>query len=206
MHTAQHRLRGEAEVRGLLFRYRQHGDRLACEQLVLMHLPLVRALARRFASTEEGLDDLVQVGVIGLLKAVERFDPERARPFTAYAVPTILGELRHHLRDRTWPVRVPRRVAAAPARAARRTVPLAEVVGAPDEHDDFGASEDRLIVEAALERLDERRRTIVRRYFLDGLSQVEIARELGISQIHVSRLLRGALGTMRDVLGARPAA
>ncbi len=244
MATAVRHLRSEAEVRSLILRYRS-GDGRACEQLVVHHLPLVEALARRFVSKDEVLDDLVQVAVIGLLKAVKRFDPERGRPFAAFAMPTILGELRHHVRDRTWPVRIPRRIRrleaeleeparrlsgrlarsptpselahelgvserrvarALEVRGAQSVVPLPESAAEGSAGDGVAASEDRLLVEAGLRLLDERRRTIVRRYFLDGWSQVEIARELGISQIHVSRLLRDALGAMRKQLGERPAA
>jgi RNA polymerase sigma-B factor len=179
-------------------------DRDAREQLVRAHRLLVEALARRFVSDVESLEDLCQVGVIGLLKALDRFDPERGVPFPAFAVPTILGELRHHVRDRAWPVRVPRRVRRLEVelrRPARVAVPLADgaQLAAPDR---LAESENRLLVESLLRRLGGRERTIVGRYYFTGCSQAQIARDLGISQIHVSRLLRSALETMRGQLDA----
>jgi RNA polymerase sigma-B factor len=179
-------------------------DRDAREQLVRAHGALVDALARRFVSDVESLEDLRQVAVIGLLKAFDRFDPERGVPFPAFAVPTILGELRHHVRDRAWPVRVPRRVRRLELelrRPARVAVPLADddELAAPDR---LAESENRLLVESLLRRLGGRERTIVGRYYLTGCSQAQIARDLGISQIHVSRLLRSALETMREQLDA----
>jgi RNA polymerase sigma-B factor len=127
-------------------------------------------------------------------------------PFEAFAVPTILGELRHHVRDRAWPVRVPRRVRRLEHEQRRPpcvTVPLPDAdLAAPDELAD---SEDRLLVAALLARLSGRERTIVERYFFAGWSQTEIARELSLSQIHVSRLLRSALLVMRDQLGGAAA-
>jgi RNA polymerase sigma-B factor len=194
-----------ADVRGLR-RFGTTRERDAREQLVRAQLPLVEVLARRFASDVEGLDDLRQVALIGLLKAFDRYDPHRGVPFAAFAVPTILGELRHHVRDRTWPVRVPRRVRRLEVelrRPARVAVPLAESAGvaAPDQ---IAESENRLLVESLLRVLGSRERTIVGRYFFAGRSQAQIARELGISQIHVSRLLRAALTTMREQLEGAP--
>ena len=92
----------------LFDRVRKHGDERAREQLVTRYLPLARRLARRYQRAEEPLEDLVQVASLGLLKAVDRFDASREVVFSSYAVPTILGELKRHFRDRTWSVRVPR--------------------------------------------------------------------------------------------------
>jgi RNA polymerase sigma-B factor len=92
----------------LFERLRTHGDPLAREALVQRYLPLARRLARRYQHTDEPIDDLVQVASIGLIKAVDRFDSSREVMFSSYAVPTILGELKRHFRDRTWSVRVPR--------------------------------------------------------------------------------------------------
>jgi RNA polymerase sigma-B factor len=167
--------------------------------LVSEHLGLADVLARRFVSEIEPLEDLRQVAVIGLLKASERFDPNRGVPFEAFAVPTILGELRHHVRDRGWPVRIPRRargVEPEERRPARMVMPLAE--NDLPARDELAESEDRLLVSALLERLGGRERAIVERYFFAGCSQAQIARELSLSQIHVSRLLRAALAVMRD--------
>jgi RNA polymerase sigma-B factor len=211
------------------------------------YLPLVESIARRFAGRGEQLDDLVQVGCIGLINAVDRFDVDRGSRLGAFAGPSIAGEIQHHLRDRCTPVRVPRRLQeqrAALARAVaelaprlgraptiaelaahsaltpeqtaqtleaeRARVPLALAGGDDDDSgstlaltapdDPIAATEDRAVLFAALRRLDRRtRRVVVLRYFQD-LSQADIARELGLSQIHVSRLLRGALATLRGLL------
>jgi RNA polymerase sigma-B factor len=96
------------EDRVLFERYLRHGDERARAQLVERFLPLARQLARRYQRAEEPLDDLVQVASLGLIKAIDRFDPDRKVAFSSYAVPTILGELKRHFRDRTWSIRVPR--------------------------------------------------------------------------------------------------
>src|SRR5688572_11914975 len=92
----------------LLRAWCDNGDRDARDRLIELHLPLVRALARRFARRGEQLEDLVQVGAVGLIKAIDRYDPARGSSLTAYAVPTIVGEIRRHLRDSTQPLRLPR--------------------------------------------------------------------------------------------------
>jgi RNA polymerase sigma-B factor len=100
--------RQRAEERELLRRYAKTGDRRLREELIERFMPLARSLAMRYRGGREPLDDLVQVANLGLVKAVDGFDPERGKPFTAYAVPTILGELRRHFRDRVWNLRLPR--------------------------------------------------------------------------------------------------
>jgi RNA polymerase sigma-B factor len=241
----------EIEARPLLLAYRGRGDLAAREQLVGLYLPLIRGLARRHRHRSEQLDDAVQVAAIGFLKAIERFDPERGGDFEAFAVPTVVGELRRHVRDRTWPVRVPRRVqelrraldepgselarkfarAPTPAELAHEVgAPEADVVRAfqsdrmrtpvslsspnPSEQaelltfeqraalDTADLCEDRLLVAAGLRRLDRRARRIVHLRFFDGLSQAQIAREVQLSQIQVSRVLRQALVTLRRHLEA----
>src|SRR3954451_18630420 len=92
----------------LFDRWRRRGDERAHEELVNRHLPLVRQLARRYSYTSEPLDDLVQVGSVGLLQALSRYDPHVGSSFKAYAIPTILGELRRHFRDTAWSVHLPR--------------------------------------------------------------------------------------------------
>jgi RNA polymerase sigma-B factor len=96
--------------RDLFREYRQTHDRGLRNRLLEQHIALAHNLARRFANRSEALDDLQQVAVLGMLKAVERFDPDIGTPFAAYAIPTVIGELRRHFRDRGWMVRVPRRV------------------------------------------------------------------------------------------------
>lgn len=196
------------------------------------HLPLVRAIARGFAHRGEELDDLVQVGTVALIAAVDRFRPERGTDFAAYAVPTIVGEIRRHLRDRTAAVRLPRRLYELRGRLAvaqrelgadlgraPTTRELAQALGVPDDdvgrllaesspvpaltseeladEDAYAGADDRVVVIEALRSLDERRRTIVHLRFFGGLSQAEIGARLGLSQIHVSRLLRSSLDELR---------
>ncbi len=170
-----------------------HDDSDAVQALVEEHLGLVRRIARRHAPRGEDVDDLFQEGAVGLLKAFRRFDPDRGVPFRAYAAIVVEGEIRHHLRDSSC-------------------APLPDLV--PLEHDvpttatGFGRSDDRADLEARLSLLEPREREIVYLRFFADLTQDEIARCLGISQMHVSRLLRGALVRLRTVglgaAGARP--
>ena len=168
------------------------------DELVDAHLPLVDALARRFVTDTEGMDDLRQVGVIGLLKAAVRFDPRRGVPFAAYAVPFVLGELRHHVRDCPWPVRVPR----TDGRRRALAVPLDETTVAA--RDELADADDRLLVTSLVRELGLRQREVLFRYFVRGRSQADIGRELGMSQIQVSRMLRASLARMRRRLEAVP--
>jgi RNA polymerase sigma-B factor len=215
-------------------------------ELIEAHLPLVRTLALRFARRGEPLDDLVQAGAIGLIHAVDRYDPSRGNAFEAYAVPTITGEIRRHLRDRCAPVRIPRRAFEEHARIQRTQlelaalngrqpsmseiaraarVPLADVAAALDpprvepldDRDDELAPEDpigelheRLALASALRALPLRERRILLLSFYGERSQRRIADDMGLSQIHVSRLLRAALARLRSTLEdgvavARPA-
>jgi RNA polymerase sigma-B factor len=234
---------------GLIEEYRA-GNEQARDALVERYMPLVRSLAGRYAGRGEPQEDLVQVGSIGLLLAIERFDTAREVQFTTYAVPTIVGEIQRHFRDRAWALHVPRRMKELSVRLSRviqqRTAELgraptiaelAEATGADEDEvvealqtseaystrslsqplgggsdDDtmqdvlgradegFGDVENSVFVEAGLAALDERERRIVELRFFDGLTQSEIAARVGISQMHVSRLLRRALHTMRGRL------
>ncbi len=212
-------------------------------RLIEDHLPLVRSIAGRYAGGSEPLEDLVQVGSVGLIKAVDRFEPERGSSLAALARPAIEGEIRHHLRDRTPLVRVPRGVRELDARvrdaevelAARDghtpdAASLADAVGAPQaavveallarraatsaELPDVAApeqatAEDRVALGQAWLTLTERERTLLSLRFGDDLSQAEIARRVGCSQAHVSRLLAGAIEKLHLAMGAvaaRPAA
>lgn len=227
------------------------GDESARNQLVERYMPLVKSLAARYSGRGEPQEDLVQVGSIGLLLSIERFDTERQVQFTTYAVPTIVGEIQRHFRDRAWALHVPRRMKELSVRLSRtiqaetaergRAPTIAELAqatganedevvealqtaeaystrslsqplghdGTDDEtmqdvlgHDDrgFAEVEDSVLVQAGLETLEERERRIVELRFFDGLTQSEIAARIGISQMHVSRLLRRALYTMRGRL------
>jgi RNA polymerase sigma-B factor len=162
------------------------------DRLIETHLPLVRALARRFAWRGEPLDDLIQVGAIGLIHAVDRYDPALG-PFEAYAIPTIIGEIRRHLRDRGALMRVP-----AGAAVAVRIEPLEEADGPPA--DPIAGVIDRLALAAALRSLPLHERRIVVLGYYGERTQRRIADDVGISQIHVSRLMRRALERMRPAL------
>ncbi len=235
------------DERELLRRWHQHGDEDARRALIEQMMPLVRALARRYAHRGEPLDDLEQVGCVGLIKAVDRFDVERELRFSTFAVPTILGEIKRHFRDRAWSVRVSRGLQELSARVAREidrlstrlgrsptiedlaaatqsspeqvlealqgahaysTVPLEEPLGEDGEptarigaeDPAFAVAEERIELSRALRALGERERQIVLLRFFGGLTQREIAERVGISQMHVSRLLRRALERMGEAL------
>ena len=226
------------------------GDERAQEAVLERHLPLVRALASRYAGRGEPIDDLVQVGSIGLVLALKRFDTARGVPFKSFAIPTIVGEIRRHFRDRAWALHVPRGLKELSLRVTRtaeqltaelgRSPTVAELARAinvgedeivdaldianaystrsihetqfDDGEDDsyrealgqtdpgFVEVEESAVVEAGLAALDARSRRIVELRFFDGRTQSEIAAELGISQMHVSRLLRQSLELMRGRL------
>jgi len=238
--------------RDLLKRYHIGGDTGAREQLVQRHLPLVRSLARRYAGRGEALEDIEQVGAIGLLKAIDRYDLEREVSLTTYATPNVVGEIKRHFRDKGWAIRVPRGLQelnakmsgtierltikfersptiaeiaaeldttpeqvleAMEAGSAYSTVSLSSGPGGGGDDDDFdpmesiGSEDDeyerteqRASLEPALEALPEREREILRMRFEDGLTQTQIAEKIGISQMHVSRLIRKSLSRMRDQL------
>jgi RNA polymerase sigma-B factor len=234
----------ETSSQSLLRAYHEHGDVRARERLITLHLPLVRSLARTFANTGEELDDLTQVGSVGLIKAIDRFDPSRGVQLAAFARPTVLGEIQRYLRDETPAVSAPRSLqeqsralarlrselsaklgrtptlhelaseagtsedSAAEAlelERAQRPVPLdadgdGEAFGAVGVDEAFAASEDRLLLAACFRALPARERRILHLRYYAGLSQTAIAAAVGISQIHVSRLLAKALATLRDQL------
>jgi RNA polymerase sigma-B factor len=192
----------DSEIRSRELRTRAT-RRLGREQLIEEHLPLVRSLARPFAGRGEHLDDLVQVGAIGLIKAVDRYDPARGRPLVAYAVPTIRGEIRRYLRDRAAPVRLPRVeqsrgriVIGLPLAEERDESPGAEA-------SELELGESRALLHDGMRALDSRERRILHLRYFGDLSQSGIAAELGLSQTHVSRLLRGSLEKLRAEIGAR---
>jgi len=221
--------------------------RRARDDLVTLHLPLVSFLARRFRDRGEPLDDLVQVGTIGLIKAVDRFDPERGVEFSTYATPTIVGEIKRHFRDKGWAIRVPRRLqelrlsigsaTAELSQSSGRTPTVAEIaahLGISEDDvieglegaqaystssldapvggdDDAPMLADRLgDVDPSLETIEyreslrpllaalpSRERRILALRFFHGMTQSQIAEEVGISQMHVSRLLAKSLSTLR---------
>ncbi|SFJ91801.1 RNA polymerase, sigma 28 subunit, SigD/FliA/WhiG [Streptomyces pini] len=219
------------------------------DALVRMHLPLVEHLARRFRNRGEPLDDLTQVATIGLIKSVDRFDPERGVEFSTYATPTVVGEIKRHFRDKGWAVRVPRRLQELRLSLTTATAELSQQHGrAPTVHelaerlsiseeevleglesanaystlsldvpdtddespavaDTLGAEDDALegveyreSLKPLLEELPPREKKILLLRFFGNMTQSQIAQEVGISQMHVSRLLARTLAQLRDRL------
>jgi RNA polymerase sigma-B factor len=176
-------------------------DSAARRRAIEAHLPLVRRIARRFSGRGERFEDLVQVGAIGLIGAVDRCDPRRASTLTAYVAVCVEGEIRRHLRDRCAVVRVPRGVQedADLATAARIHLPLDEdldeALVVTEPLDEQGLA--RAMVTSAAHSLDGRERHLVALRYFGDLSQAEIGGVVGISQVHVSRLLQGAIAKMR---------
>jgi RNA polymerase sigma-B factor len=245
--AGSHRNGSEQRLDERFARYRRTGDRRLRDELVEEHAPLAHFLAGRFANRGEQRDDLVQVALVGLFKAVERFDPGRGLQFSTFATPTILGELKRHFRDRGWAVRVPRRVqelhlqlgrivsalgqeegrSPTPAEVAERAGVSEEAVleameagslyrlvsldgsVTPDDEggelsaclgdDDpeFERIEHRSEIEELLEALPARERRIVELRFFESMTQSEIAERVGVSQMHVSRLLTRSLERLR---------
>jgi RNA polymerase sigma-B factor len=176
-------------------------DAAVRSRLIQEHLPLVRRIAGRFTGRGERLEDLVQVGAIGLIGAVDRCDPERVGSLTAYIASCVEGEIRRHLRDRCAVVRIPRRIQqdVALAAAARAHLPLEDHLDAPgalgEPLDELGLA--RAMVTSAARSLDGRERHVVALRYFGDLSQAEIGGVVGVSQVHVSRLLQGAIEKMR---------
>ncbi|WP_199809418.1 RNA polymerase sigma factor SigF [Streptomyces sp. SCSIO 75703] len=218
-------------------------------RLVRMHLPLVEHLARRFRNRGEPLDDLTQVATIGLIKSVDRFDPERGVEFSTYATPTVVGEIKRHFRDKGWAVRVPRRLQELRLSLTTATAELSQLHGrsptvhelaerlaiseeevleglesanaystlsldVPDTDDESPAVADTLGAEdealegveyreslkPLLEDLPPREKRILLLRFFGNMTQSQIAQEVGISQMHVSRLLARTLAQLREKL------
>jgi RNA polymerase sigma-B factor len=241
------------EDRLLLDRYHRNGELSDRDELVRRFLPLARQLARRYQRGNEPLDDLIQVASIGLVKAVDRYDPDRGTAFSSYAVPTILGELKRYFRDSGWAVHVPRgmqervmTVNSAVSKLSRelgRSPTASEVAQAIGEDpelvleameaaiaydavsldtprtmseedgdtfaDTVGEIDARFeLVEYAsaigptIRALPPRDRLVLKLRFEDDLTQLEIAERIGVSQMHVSRLIRRALKRLRTVAEA----
>jgi RNA polymerase sigma-B factor len=167
------------------------------QQAIEAHLPLVRSLARRYAFAGEPIEDLEQVGAIGLIKAVDRFDERRQTPLAAYAAPVIAGELRHHLRDLAFPVRLPRRARHAGERV-RSAAFVEETAG--EAADALEQVEARMAIACAARGLDDRDRRLVLLFLYGDFTQAEIALRLGLSRAHACRLLRRALRALHEQL------
>jgi RNA polymerase sigma-B factor len=244
------------ELRDLHRRYRQSTDAAERErireQLVDSYQSLVHFLARKFQNRGEPLEDIVQVGFLGLIKAIERFDPELGNEFTTFATPTVAGEIKRYFRDKGWAIRFPRRLQelyqsivrvneelknelnrqptvaevaerlhvssddvleAMEMSSAYTPVSIESTVGADQSEDgrqlseSIGGSDPNLdrvemrdVLQRAMAHLNPRERAIMAMRFYDELSQSEIAKRLGISQMHVSRLQRAALEQLREYL------
>jgi len=178
-------------------------------QMIERHLPLVRAIASRFGGRGEPLEDLVQVGSVALISAVDRCRPGAEARFHSYAAVCVEGEIRRHLRDLCLPLRIPRRLHGDAALMATLRTPAAlegeaEAVTVPEAPEDDAVA--RAFVASAARVLDRReRRMLAMRYFLD-LSQAEIGHAVGLSQVQVGRVLEGALVKMRRDLAPEPGA
>jgi RNA polymerase sigma-B factor len=236
-------------------RYRDTGDPRLRDEIIEDHLWIASHIARRFMDRGEPLDDLIQVARLGLVKAMDRFDPDHGATFPAYAMPSVLGEVRRHFRDATWSLKVTRRakelslevtkvtnelshelgrsprtdeiatrlevsedlvLEALDASAAYRALPLAASGSGGDTDDGGPSAEDgpvlgfedlqltstpeRVALHAALAKLPARERKIVELRFYEGLTQSEIAAQVGTSQVHVSRLLRSSLARLQSAL------
>ena len=238
---------GRLAARALLYAYHGQGDLRARERLIQQYLPLVRRLARRHAGRGEQLEDLVQVGSIGLINAIDRFELDRGVDLSSYAIPSIVGEMKRHLRDRARPIRIPRRLQELNASLGKSAARLAaelerpptvdelareagvghdeavEALAAVRSHqplslsscangnrpegglevkeDGYEVGEDRAVLARGFRALDQRERRLLHLAFFKGMSQSQIAREAGISQIHVSRLTRRALEKLRAEIG-----
>jgi RNA polymerase sigma-B factor len=229
-----------------------HPDRAtARDRAITAWLPLVRHLARRFDGRGESLDDLIQIGTVGLIKAIDRFDPEYGSDFASYAVPTVVGEIKRHFRDRTWDVRVPRRLQELKLDINTATAALMQTLGRSPtvadlaehlrrsedeileglegaraysatslqtmvgnnedgtelgdlfgvEDPDLATAELRASLGPALRTLAPRERQIIVLRFFGNLTQTQIAERVGVSQMHVSRLLARSLTALRGQLG-----
>jgi RNA polymerase sigma-B factor len=166
--------------------------------VIAENMPLARALARRFARPSEPLDDLVQAASIGLIKAVDGFRSDRGSDLGAYAVPTIVGELRRHRREGSWPIRTPR--GASPPGGRPVAAPLDETLPAPDAERELELGEDRAVLRQAFLSLNSRERRIVALRFFRDLSQARIGQDVGLSQAQVSRELASAMRKLRSAL------
>jgi RNA polymerase sigma-B factor len=229
--------------------FAQTRDEQLRNTLVESHLELAQHLARRFVNRGESYEDLVQVASLALLKAVERFDPERGVDFTTFATRTVIGELKRHLRDRGWSIRAPRRVqelylalsptAESLTQSNGRPPTISELAEAMDSSEEavleaieagrsyrissidapgrqdgalsarlgavdtgMAGAEDRVLLAIMMAELTERERTILRLRFTESLTQSEIADRVGMSQMHVSRLLSTSLVKLRKAFAA----
>jgi len=229
----------------LLRRFHDDGDLQARERLAERCTPLVRSIANRYRRSGQEMEDLIQAGMVGLVKAIDRFDTTNGGRFISFAVPNIQGEIRRHFRDRTWAVHVPRSVQELDAKIQSTSRDVLQTTGhevtvdelaqtldvAPEQVKDAQAAgrayrslsldqpagegqtlgdgrgqtdpgyariDDRSVTDDAMQALDDRERRIVTMRFRDGMLQREIAEQVGVSQMQISRILRQAYERMHD--------
>lgn len=236
-------------IKELFQTLRETGNQTIRDELISLNIHLVEYLARKFSNRGEPIEDLLQVGYIGLIKAIDRYDLGRGVEFSTYATPTIVGELKRYFRDKGWAIRIPRRLQMRDMElnqavdhltqelhhsptlqeiAKHLEINLEEVVEILEssyavnylsldsiyvdhqedrgfslldylgnEDDDFSLAEDRDTLVKLISTLSNREQNVIYMRFFRGMTQIEIARELGISQMHVSRLLRKILDKLR---------
>jgi RNA polymerase sigma-B factor len=244
--TGSERARRQRDDQRLMRRHKG-GDASARDELIERYMPLARSLALRYRRASEPLDDLVQVASVGLVKAVDRWDPDRGLAFSSYAVPTILGEIKRHFRAKGWAIRVPRRLQELRMSIGKASADLSQELGrsptaaelatrlgveveevleglesanayatlsldAGDDAEDSPGSmldtlgeddeglahvEIRESIKPLIETLPARERRILLLRFFRGMTQSQIAAEIGVSQMHVSRLLSRTLDHLR---------
>lgn len=257
MHETATRAPQLADEAELLRAYAREPTPALRDELVARFMPLARNLAARYAGRSESFDDLLQIASLGLVHAVDRYDPDRGTTFSTFAVPTILGELRRHFRDRTWAIHMPRglqetilkvekAIEELPTRLGRaatvtdiaerldiseekvleainasqsrysrsfddsplgddgESIPLSERLGELDVR--LETVEEGVEVAEALEVLSDRDREVLRLRFVEDLTQREIAAEIGVSQMQISRILRATIERLRSEVGAETAA
>ena len=247
---------GSADDAELLRRYHEDGDVRARQALIERHIGFVRRLAQRYAHRGENLEDLTQVGCVGLIKAIDRFDGQYKVTLATYAAPNVLGEIKRHFRDKGWAMRVPRDVQELNVKLGRVVDELTGKLGrspsveelaktthstteqvvealdssrayntvslsapAPDEGDEDGGdplehfgdedegfelAEERQLLCEGFKDLGDRERSILHMRFFLGMTQSEIADQVGISQMHVSRLIRQSIDRVREQLDSEP--
>ena len=198
------------ELREQFVAFAHERDASLRDERVAAHLGLAEYLARRFANRGEPLDDLVQVASLGLIKAVDRFDPERGVEFSTYATHTIVGELKRHFRDKGWAIRAPRRMQELYLQLGKVVGTLSQELGHSPTIAELAAEvevseadvESRATLSPLLAQLPPRERLILHLRFFEGLTQSEIATRLNISQMHVSRLLARSVSELRSAAEA----
>ncbi|MGX9136230.1 RNA polymerase sigma factor SigB [Rummeliibacillus sp. JY-2-4R] len=247
-------LKSKEQILELIHQFQENEDKDCQEKIVKHYQYLVESIARKYSSGRSYYDDIYQVGMIGLLGAIRRFDSSFGRSFEAFAVPTIIGEIKRYLRDKTWDVHVPRRIKelgpkikaaieylttesqrspliseiaayleveeedvleamemsrSYQALSMDRPVEsgndessstLFDIIG--EEDNEFEKTDQRIIVKEAMKVLSEKEKNVIKLTYIEQLSQKEAGEILGISQMHVSRLQRGAIRKLQDAIAS----